>query len=684
MNRLIPVRGLAILALLAGVLTFSVPEVASADSLTDPPAKFDLRVDGYPGAVGPVRDQGSYGTCWAFAATASARSSLARNTGNPVDLSPRHLVYASYGVWGQNVKNPLSIGGWNDDSIRPWAKWWGVQPESAYPYGVKKAQMPITSESQIKSSAYHLRNAYKFPAPVEYASRNAVPENRKVIKQALMNYGVLDFPYYDPRGSLLLLYMSKAVNSKTYAMYNPKDKIANHAVALIGWDDTFPAANFGKGDYRPPGDGAWLIQGSWGPGSDDSGYLWISYYDKSTYNELAYYDVYPADQDYDHLYLSSGNMATITIPEDAPRQILEAVSYTVPKAGASYDLSVYLNPTFAYASGTQADIGAGEALNKTGTFTFAGHNRVTFDHPVYLNPGDTFLVVTEADSGSVYLHDALTKDASSSLCSGTLAMSGLPAAAGSRLEATGLSCPGATLSYRWQSAGEKALGTGAAYTAKAGDVDSVLWLQVTASKSGSTETYQTSTGIPVTATPQTAALGVLDDGTELTATRNWKNAKYVEVMNDTGHPATIKLLAAPDFVTLTGNKLQLEPTDATPMTRYQITVLVTAGGLSTTANFFVNVVTDDYVRLYDDKGQYTYWNPPATKTALELRVNTNGDAWKVTAISGSWISVNKKSANAEKTIKITVAKNTGQTRSGSITFQAGDATMVLNINQAGK
>ena len=35
---------------------------------------------------------------------------------------------------------------------------------------------------------------------------------------------------------------------------------ANHAVALVGWDDAYPRGNFRD---PPPGDGAWLAKNSW-------------------------------------------------------------------------------------------------------------------------------------------------------------------------------------------------------------------------------------------------------------------------------------------------------------------------------------------------------------------------------------------------------------------------------------
>lgn len=109
----------------------------------------------------------------------------------------------------------------------------------------------------------------------------------------------------------------------TWSQYNSANAVyTNHAVSIVGWDDSYSAANFsGTESGQPPADGAWLCKNNWG--SDDlydalggsasathwgisdagraSGFFWLSYYDHTITSPTAF-EVSPLDESHDSLY----------------------------------------------------------------------------------------------------------------------------------------------------------------------------------------------------------------------------------------------------------------------------------------------------------------------------------------------------------------------------------------------
>ncbi len=216
----------------------------------------------------------------------------------------------------------------------------------------------------------------------------------------------------------------------------------NHEVVIVGWDDDYPAENFGCSDQGaiPPADGAWLCRNSYGShwaGGD--GYFWISYYDASVrYNSAridgraTVFDFAPADN-YENNYeydgaailgyvndsidgkgLSTGKVASAdsrrwyaniftAAANDAPRgtEQLRAVATYTYSAGVPYTVSVYTGLTDAAdpVSGTLA-------ATQSGTFEFAGFHTVALTKPVSLREDERFSVVFSvggAADGSIYL-----------------------------------------------------------------------------------------------------------------------------------------------------------------------------------------------------------------------------------------------------------------------------------------
>lgn len=199
--------------------------------------RFDWRDSG---CVTPVRYQGgSCGSCWAFSATGAIESAFLVYAGRETDLSEQHLVSAC-------CRAGDCDGGWPDWAL-DYAKHTGIPDEDCYPYEAKDtACNPCDS---WESQAYQIKDHV------------AVTPTTADFKWALREYGplsvVLTVPgdwYYYRSG-----------------VYSPIIDVgwANHAVLLVGWDDS---------------DGCWFIKNSWGAGWGEKGYARVKYGDLEKYN----------------------------------------------------------------------------------------------------------------------------------------------------------------------------------------------------------------------------------------------------------------------------------------------------------------------------------------------------------------------------------------------------------------
>ncbi|MDR2088078.1 MAG: Ig-like domain-containing protein, partial [Clostridiales Family XIII bacterium] len=273
-----------------------VPRQPRFANVTD--VTYDPRTeDASQNALTPAKDQGSFGTCWAFSSIGALEAYVEKqSTGdtNP-DFSELHLAFAT----SKTDNNPYGVRGKVSDggNVSQAASYFTRQPASG---PVAETDDPYSTESNsrnyadtaAKPKAGLVTGMVRIPdlsagSPGAETSRAYIGQ----VKKFVQDYGAATVAYHSTQ-TISTDGAGDGYNKITngayigqYAYHHSGTENSNHAVLIVGWDDDFPATNFGLA--APAGNGAWLIKNSWNSsgveanGSEDSGYrsfFWMSYY----------------------------------------------------------------------------------------------------------------------------------------------------------------------------------------------------------------------------------------------------------------------------------------------------------------------------------------------------------------------------------------------------------------------
>lgn len=218
------------------------------------PEKFDWRdYDGHS-YIGPVRDQGSCGACYAFSACAAAEGTYNKVTGryddDCVDFSESFIAWCLGGL-EKYVDHFYGCAGADYDYYELTALTdEGIVREGSFPY----VEYDPGSCEHWDDPRTVFSGWYRIPCG-----------DTEAIKIAIREYGVVD-------AAVLTTDAFLAYSEGIYEDANitcPEGYYAetDHAIALVGWDDTPPEG----------GGGCWILRNSWGEGWGEDGYMRISY-----------------------------------------------------------------------------------------------------------------------------------------------------------------------------------------------------------------------------------------------------------------------------------------------------------------------------------------------------------------------------------------------------------------------
>lgn len=413
------------------------------------PSSWPTYEDGGSGGIDEIRatypatrQQHPYGTCWAFAATASAEFDMITDGDRSkynTDFSELQMAYFTThtandrfgGLDGDTVSTSgtstvnynyqtisapryLTIGGNYVYAMHTAAQWKTFTSESSVPYSTV-----LSSPFASLSSSYATADQAKL-TDIRFLD---IKNDRSGVKQAIMNNGAVLISYHSDDNYYI-------TDQGEVLYYYPYSDGTNHDVVIVGWDDSISRYRF-PAENRPAGDGAWLVRNSWSTNDSSSSastYFYMSYYDKAL-NQTAYSSEYAAPSQYQYLYqydgsISHGTLTTKGIgnvftaqgPDSAVSEELKAVMLPMTtQTNVNYKVEVY--------TGWQSASNPGQLHTEattTGWTDKKGIYTIPLNKSVTLAPGEKYAVVVTALNGPVNFELENTTDRYYTDSTGTL------------------------------------------------------------------------------------------------------------------------------------------------------------------------------------------------------------------------------------------------------------------------
>ena len=350
--------------------------------------------------VTEVKNQRNTSLCWAFSLASNLETSLLTREQKYYDLSEEQLAY----FWANRVNDPLGNTP-NDKITRTQSDYHGTGNGRVASFFLSTWSGMTTEEKvpfQPSAVTWPDSLAYDTSAYMEDAIFSQYTVERT--KQLLMEYNSVS----------AMIYMLDNYYYPDTASYScPQSGLVNHAVTIVGWDDTYSKENFPSAS-GVKNDGAWIVKNSYGKNWGKNGYFYLSYEDKSITNLVSNTAVttpaYPNNYFYDGAAAGTvtfpgktinngyyvSNIFKATAGNGKDEELGEIVT-AVPQDNTDFQIQVYtdLKNTSDPTSGTPA---YAEPVDYTQPL--AGIHTIHLNTPVKIPQGTFYSVVIRIPDGS--------------------------------------------------------------------------------------------------------------------------------------------------------------------------------------------------------------------------------------------------------------------------------------------
>ena len=361
------------------------------------PGTYNANEEGF---VTAVKNQRNTSLCWAFSLASNLETSLLTREQKYYDLSEEQLAY----FWANRVNDPLGNTP-NDKITRTQSDYHGTGNGRVASFFLSTWSGMTTEEKvPFQSSAVTWPDslAYDTSAYMEDAIFSQYTVERT--KQLLMEYNSVS----------AMIYMLDNYYYPDTASYScPQSGLVNHAVTIVGWDDTYSKENFPSAS-GVKNDGAWIVKNSYGKNWGKNGYFYLSYEDKSITNLVSNTAVttpaYPNNYFYDGAAAGTvtfpgktinngyyvSNIFKATAGNGKDEELGEIVT-AVPQDNTDFQIQVYtdLKNTSDPTSGTPT---YAEPVDYTQPL--AGIHTIHLNTPVKIPQGTFYSVVIKIPNGS--------------------------------------------------------------------------------------------------------------------------------------------------------------------------------------------------------------------------------------------------------------------------------------------